>query len=109
MSKTYALTAVLAGGNLRYNLGSDIAGGGKAVRLFNKRAADNRTVLEHILKVYKVAVVHMLCKIICVVEMDNALLVSVNNILSPLQSQPLLTLLLRYRRSSQNLRNKRLH
>jgi hypothetical protein len=51
------------------------------MRLFYHCVRNNCAVLKHIFKVYKVAVVHMLGKIVGVVEMDNALLVGLNNIL----------------------------
>ena len=47
---------------------------------FNISSADNSTVLKHIFKVNKVAVMHMLSEIVSIVEMDNTLLVSLNNI-----------------------------
>ena len=43
------------------------------MRLFYICAAYNCTVLKHILKIYKVAVMHMLCKIVCIVEMTYAI------------------------------------
>ena len=61
--------------------------------LFNHCSADNSSVLEHILKVNKIAVVHMLSKIVTVVEVDNACLVSLNNILGKQNS---LCYILRY-------------
>ena len=86
MCKADALTAVLVGSNLCDYLSSDVAGCGKAVGLFNKSLADNSAVLEHILQIYKVTVVHMLSKIIRIMEVDYALLVSFYNILREQQS-----------------------
>ena len=80
VSKTDALTAVLTGSNLRDDLRCDVTSGGKAVGLFDHGAADNGAVLEHILEIDKVAVVHMLCEIVCVMEMDDALVVSSYNV-----------------------------
>ena len=51
------------------------------MRLFNHRAADNGAVLQHVLKIDKVAVMHMLCKIIRIVEVDYAFFVRLNNVL----------------------------
>ena len=73
--KAYGLTAVLVRRNLSDNLSCNIAGGGEAVWLLNHSTADNRAVLKHVLKVDKVAVVHMLGEIICIVEVDYTLLV----------------------------------
>ena len=81
MRKANALTAVLAGGNLRDDLCCDVAGSGEAVRLFDHGAADNGAVLKHILQVDEVAVVHMLSEIVRVVEVDDALLVCGNDFL----------------------------
>ena len=50
------------------------------MRFFNKSTAYNSTVLQHIFKVYKIAVVHVLSKIIRVVEVNYTLLVRLNNI-----------------------------
>ena len=50
------------------------------MRALNHGAGDYGAVLQHILKVDKVAVVHMLSIIIRIVEMDYSLSVSFNNI-----------------------------
>ena len=44
-----ALSAVLAGGYLGDNLSGNVAGGGKAVGLFDQGSADNGSVLQHVL------------------------------------------------------------
>ena len=49
MSQADALTAVLAGGDLRDDLRGNVARRGKAVRFFDQRSADHRSVLQHIL------------------------------------------------------------
>ena len=49
--------------------------------LLNPGLADNRAVLQHVLQVHQVAVVHVLGKIIGVMEMDDALLVSLHDVL----------------------------
>ena len=51
------------------------------MRLLDHGLADNGTVLEHVLKVYKTAVVHMLRKVIRIMEMNETCLVSGNDIL----------------------------
>ena len=80
VGKADALTAVLTGCDLRDDLRCDIARGGKAVRLFDHGAADNGAVLEHILEIDEIAVVHMLCEIVRVMEMDDALIVCGNDV-----------------------------
>ena len=42
---------------------------------------DNSAVLQHVIKVDEVTVVHVLCKVIGIVEVDKTLVVSSNNIL----------------------------
>ena len=78
MGKRYALPAVLVGGNLRDYLRCNVARGRKAVRPLYKGAGYNGAVLQHVLKVHKVAVMHMLGKIVRIVEMDNAFVVRFN-------------------------------
>ena len=81
MGKRNALTAVLVGGDLRDNLSGNIAGGGEAVRTLNHGSGDDGSVLEHILKVHKVAVVHVLGVIVGVVEVNYTLAVRFDNVL----------------------------
>ena len=51
------------------------------MRTLDKSACDNRTVLKHILEIYQIAVMHMLCEIVGIVEMDYALVVCINDFL----------------------------
>ena len=51
------------------------------MRLFNQRAGNDRAVLQHILQIDQIAVVHMLGEIIRVVEVDDALVVRVDDVL----------------------------
>ena len=51
------------------------------MRLFDERAGDDRAVLEHILQVHEIAVVHVLGKIVRVVEMDDTGLVRLDDLL----------------------------
>ena len=81
MRKADALAAVLVACDLRDDLRRDIAGRGEAVRLLDQRAGDDRAVLQHILEVYEVAVMHVLRKIIAVVEVDDSLLVRLDDLL----------------------------
>ena len=50
------------------------------MRLFNHCIGNDRTVLEHILQIHQIAVVHMLCEIVGVMEVNNAFLVRLDNI-----------------------------
>ena len=50
------------------------------MRLLDLRPADDRAVLEHILEVHEVAVVHMLGKIVRVMEMDDARFVRLHDV-----------------------------
>ena len=74
------LAAVLAGGHLGDDLRGDVAGGGEAVRALDERAGDHRAVLQHVLEVYEVAVVHVLGKVVRVVEVDDALVVGLHDL-----------------------------
>ena len=80
MSQADALTAVLVGGHLCNDLSGNVAGGGKAVGLFDIGAGDDRAVLQHILKVDQVAVVHVLGKVIGIVEVDQAFLMCLHDL-----------------------------
>ncbi len=81
------LAAVLVGGHLGHDLGGDVAGGGEAVGPFNQGPGDDGAVLEHVLQVYQIAVVHVLGKVVGVMEVDDALLVGFHDVLG--QQQPL--------------------
>ena len=81
MRKGNGLTAVLVGCDLRYNLRCNVAGCAEAVGTLYKSACDDRTVLQHILKIDEVAVMHMLSEVVGIMEMDYALVMRVNNIL----------------------------
>ena len=81
MRQTYRLTAVLVRCNLSYNLSGDVAGGREAMGLLNHSSADNSSILKHILKVNEVAVMHMLCEVICIVEVNKTFLVRLDYLL----------------------------
>ena len=74
------LSAVLVACHLRDDLGRDVAGCGKAVGLFNFGFADDSTVLQHVLEVYEVAVVHVLCEVVGIVKVDQTLLVGLYDV-----------------------------
>ena len=75
-----ALAAVLVGRHLRDDLGGNVAGGGKAVGLFNIGAGDHGAVLQHVLQVHQVAVVHVLGKVVGIVEVDQAFLMGLHDL-----------------------------
>ena len=75
------LPAVLVGGDLRDDLGRNVARGRETVRPLDERAGDDGAVFEHVLQIHKVAVVHMLRVIVGVVEVDDALLVRLDDVL----------------------------
>ncbi len=76
-----ALSAVLVAGHLRDDLRGDVAGGGEGMRTLDERAGDDGAVLQHILEVHEVAVVHVLGIIVRVVEVDDALLMRLDDVL----------------------------
>ena len=80
MGQADALTAVLVGSHLCNDLGGDVAGGGEAVGLLDIGAGDDGAVLEHIVQIDEVTVVHVLGKIVGVVEVDKAFLMRLNDL-----------------------------
>ena len=51
------------------------------MRALDERAGDDRAVLQHVLQVHQVAVVDVLGKVVGVMEVDDALLVSLHHVL----------------------------
>ena len=49
--------------------------------LLDQRAADDRAVLQHVLQIDQVAVVHVLGVVVGVVEVDDALLMGLDDLL----------------------------
>ena len=74
------LAAVLAGGHLGDDLRRDVAGRREAVGLLDHGARDHGAVLEHVLKVHEVAVMHVLCVVVGIVEVDDSLVVSCDDL-----------------------------
>ena len=81
MGQRNRLAAVLGGSNLGDNLRRDVAGSREAVRLLDQRARDNGAVLEHVLQVHQVAVMHVLGKVVGIVEVNQALVVGIHDLL----------------------------
>ena len=81
MGQRNRLATVLGGSNLGDDLRRDVASRREAVRLLNQRTRDNSTVLEHILQVHQVAVMHVLGKVVRIMEVDQALIVSIHDLL----------------------------
>ena len=50
------------------------------MRALDERAGDDGPVLQHVLKIHEIAVVHVLRKVIGVVEVDDALIVGLNHL-----------------------------
>ena len=80
MGQGNALSPILVAGHLGRDLHGDIAGRGKALRLVNKGLADYRPVLKHVLQIYQITVVHMLCKIIRIMKMNQPLLIRLHDL-----------------------------
>ena len=49
--------------------------------LFNHCTADHGSVLKHILQIHKITVVHMLCIIVRIMEVDDSFSVCLHNIM----------------------------
>ena len=75
------LTTVLRTCNLCDDLCGDVTCGRKTVRLFDHGFADNSSVLQHILQIDQTAIVHVLCEIVCIMEMNNTFPMSICNIM----------------------------
>ena len=80
MGKRDALSAILIGCDLCDSLCSNIAGSGKALWTLNHGLGNNCTVLQHIFQIDQTAVMHMLCIIICIMEVNDAFFMSFHNI-----------------------------
>ena len=70
----------MVGSHLCNDLGGDVAGGGEAVGLLNIGAGDDGAVLEHVVQIDEVTVVHVLGKIVGVVEVDETFLMRLNDL-----------------------------
>ena len=81
MCQRNTLSPILGTCNLGNTLGCNIAGSLKALWLINHGLTDYGSILQHILQINQTAVMHMLCKIIGIVEMYNSLLMGFYNIL----------------------------
>ena len=81
MRQGKGLSAVLITGYLSYNLGCNVTGCKKAMGLFNHGLTDNSTVLKHILQIDQITVMLLLGEIIGIMKMNNALLVSLHDLL----------------------------
>ncbi len=81
MSQRDALAAVLVTGNLCNNLSGNIACGGEAMGTLDHSTGNDGTVLQHILQIDQVAVMHMLGKVVAIVEMNQTVLMGFYNIL----------------------------
>ena len=75
------LAAVLVRRDLGDDLRRDIAGGREAVRLLNQRTGDHGAVLQHVLEVHEVAVMHVLRVVVGVVEVNQAFLMRLHDVL----------------------------
>ncbi len=51
------------------------------MRPLDHRAADNRAILQHILQIDQITVVHMLGKVVCIMEVNKAGFVGIHNLL----------------------------
>ena len=51
------------------------------MRLFNHGFTDDSTILQHIFQIDQAAIVHMLCKIICIMEVDDSFFMRFCNVM----------------------------
>ena len=76
------LSTILARSDLGYNLAGNGASDGETMRGIDMSARNAGSVLKHILEVNEVAVVLVLGKIVGVVEVDDALAVSLDDVVA---------------------------
>ena len=81
MSQRDGLSAVLVGSNLCNNLGCNVAGGGEGMGLLDQGTGNDGAVLQHVIQIDQIAVVHMLCIVVSIMEMDDAGFVGIHNVL----------------------------
>ena len=81
MRQSKGLSAILVAGYLRHDLGGHVAGRKETVRLLDHRFTDHSAILQHILQIDQVAVVLLLCKIVGIMEMDDAFLMRADDLL----------------------------
>jgi hypothetical protein len=81
MGQADRLPAVGVAGHLGDDLGGDIAGRGKAVRLFDQGIRDHRAVLEHVFQIHQLTVADRPGHISHIVDMDDAFIVGFDHIL----------------------------
>ena len=81
MSQCNRLTTILIACNLCHNLCADIASCCKTMRFFNQCIIYNSSILQHIFQIPQVTVVHVLCKIICIMKMNDTCSVSFHDIM----------------------------
>ena len=81
MRQRDGLAAVLAASHLGNDLRGDVAGSGEAMRTLDERAGNNRAVLQHVVEVDQIAVMHVLSEIVGIMEVDDALFVSLDDVL----------------------------
>ncbi len=80
VGKSDALTAVLAARDLGNDLGRHVARCRETVRLFDHRLGNDRSVLKHIFQIDQAAVVHVLGKIVRIMEMDDPFFVRFHDV-----------------------------
>ena len=80
MRQGNGLAAILVRGYLRNDLCGNVAGSGKAVRPLDKGTGNDGAILQHILQIDQITVMHMLGKIVAVVEVDDPLPVSFHDL-----------------------------
>ena len=80
MGQSKGLSTILVRGNLSNDLCCYITCSEEAVRSFDHGLRDNRAVLQHIFEVDQITVMLSLSEIIGVMEMNNAFLMSTNDV-----------------------------
>ncbi len=86
MRQGEGLSAVLVAGHLRHDLGGDVAGGEEAVGLLDHGLGNDGAVLQHVLQIDEVAVVLLLGEVVRIMEVNDALLMGLHDVLRQQQT-----------------------
>ena len=81
MCQWNTLSAILWAGYLCDGLCCNVTCSGKALWLFKHSLTDYSAILQHVLKINQTTVVHVLCIIICIMEMNDSSIMCLHNIL----------------------------
>ena len=80
MGECDCLTAILVGSNLCNDLCCDITCSCEAVWFVDLCTGNDSSILQHVFQIDQTAVIHRLCKVVCIMEVDDALFMCIPDI-----------------------------